>query len=85
MPMNSKLVKFSLLGMNQVRRKPQVDVEFTWKEIRATQPKKLSTKAISEQKEALIVIKNKVYNIAGEFESWHPGGSVALTQVDLID
>jgi acyl-lipid Delta6-acetylenase / acyl-lipid (9-3)-desaturase len=45
----------------------------------------LSTEEIAKQKEALIVIKNKVYNVGGEFEDWHPGGSVALTQVHYSD
>jgi cytochrome b involved in lipid metabolism len=58
--------------------------KYTWAEIRATKPKKLTTEEISHQKEALVVIKNKVYNLGGDFEKWHPGGSVALTQV-LVD
>jgi cytochrome b involved in lipid metabolism len=54
---------------------------YTWKQINQTIPKPYTTKAVEESEECLIVIKNRVYNIAGEFAKWHPGGSIAFTKV----
>ncbi|KAI8923023.1 fatty acid desaturase-domain-containing protein [Entophlyctis helioformis] len=48
---------------------------FTWSQ--ADAPKADAPKAAP----ALIVIRNKVYDISGDFVSWHPGGAVALSQV----
>lgn len=57
---------------------------FTWKEVKDSMPTgPVNSITVTKADECLIVIKNKVYNIAGEFNSWHPGGCVALTQIGL--
>ncbi|KAI8911114.1 fatty acid desaturase-domain-containing protein [Gorgonomyces haynaldii] len=55
---------------------------FTWEEIKASVPKKINDQTVKAQP-VYIVIKNKVYNVGQGFLDFHPGGSVALTQLGL--
>ncbi|KAJ3278752.1 hypothetical protein HK104_002059 [Borealophlyctis nickersoniae] len=48
--------------------------QFTWDEIE-------SSKSKASSRESLVVIHGKVYDIGGDFVKWHPGGSVALSQL----
>ncbi|KAJ3345701.1 hypothetical protein HDU91_007265 [Kappamyces sp. JEL0680] len=66
----------------EVVKTPQT---FTWQEIKASAAlKNRSSKEVAQADSCLFVIKNKVYDISGEeFAKWHPGGSVALTQIGL--
>ncbi|KAJ3253950.1 hypothetical protein HK103_007619 [Boothiomyces macroporosus] len=57
--------------------------QYTWEEIKASVPKKYTSEEVRSSKGALIVIRNKVYDLSGDFSSWHPGGSVALTQIGM--
>lgn len=45
-------------------------MSFTWDQVKTSDRK-------------LTVIKNKVYEFSPEFLAWHPGGSVALTQIGI--
>ncbi|KAJ3213070.1 hypothetical protein HDU67_003418 [Dinochytrium kinnereticum] len=48
---------------------------YTWREIEASAAKKTSG-----EDSTLLVIHGKVYDVGGDFSSWHPGGKVALSQ-----
>lgn len=39
---------------------------------------------VTEEKSPFAVIHGKVYNLSQDFLHWHPGGSVAATQVSKL-
>lgn len=56
---------------------------WTWEEIRGSIPSPINSKTVESSERCLFVIKNKVYDISGKaFSAFHPGGNVALTQID---
>lgn len=54
--------------------------KFTWAEINKAAPNKIDLATTAAQP-CYVVIHGKVYDIGGEFVSWHPGGAVALSQI----
>ncbi|KAJ3053165.1 hypothetical protein HK097_004897 [Rhizophlyctis rosea] len=54
--------------------------KFTWAEIQKSAPNKIDLATAAAQP-CYVAIHGKVYDLGGEFVSWHPGGAVALSQI----
>ncbi|KAJ3197362.1 hypothetical protein HK101_004238 [Irineochytrium annulatum] len=53
----------------------------TWGDVEASAVNKTTADAVKDSGSAYVVIHGKVYNLAGDFIRWHPGGDVVVAHL----